>query len=703
MTENKNAAPAGRRRIHELPKQMADKIAAGEVVDRPLSIVKELVENSIDAGSTSIAVEIKNGGKSYIRVTDNGCGIAADETELAFKRHATSKLDTIRDLDAVATLGFRGEALASIAAVSRVELITKTADEEAGASVQIDGGMLVSSGQAGCPQGTTIIVRDLFFNTPARMKFLKKDNTESALIIDFVSKIALAYPNIRIRLINNGNTLFATQGRGDMFNTIATIYDPAMAKKLIRFHEADENGLSVEGYVSSPDETRANRKNQIFFVNGRYIQSKLLEQCIGDAYREKVFEGRHPVAFIFVTISPEQTDVNIHPNKKEIRFDDENAVREFVTAAVRNALKIPEAVPEFTFKKDKINENKQVKQPSPADRAVKQEQLDIRQILRQKRAAEDAAKYGAGSSGSGMNDKEKGGVQAGSSLRKNGSGAADVVGMVKSAAGSDGAGRGVSEGSRSAGRAGSDAGSSGGSDKKNAAGNAASSGSGDAASNGISPQAGALPQEKPEGKFMPFVSRPERRLFDVSEIRPVGVIFAEYILGCDDNSFYMIDQHAAHERVFYEKLTREFYGQQTASQMLMLPIQVNVSYSVKNAEEEWIGFLRNIGFSIEEFGPKAYAVKEIPAYMSGIEAEDFIKDFFDSLDEPGAFRDKRRADKIITRACKSAVKANDSLDPAEVAQLLKDLAECVNPFSCPHGRPTIIRMKKSEIDALFKR
>lgn len=667
---------SGRKKIHELPKQMADKIAAGEVVDRPLSIVKELVENSIDASATSIAVEIKNGGKSYIRVTDNGCGIAPDETELAFKRHATSKLNTMRDLDAVATLGFRGEALASISAVSRVELITKTADEAAGASIQIDGGMLVSSGQAGCPQGTTIIVRDLFFNTPARMKFLKKDNTESALIIDFISKIALAYPHIRVRLINNGNTLFSTQGRGDMFNTIATIYDPAMAKKLIHLREENENGLMVEGYISSPDETRANRKNQIFFVNGRYIQSKLLEQCIGDAYREKVFEGRHPVAFIFVTIPPEQTDVNIHPNKKEIRFDDENIVREFVTTAVRNALKVPEAVPEFTFKKDRINENKQKQQPSPAElkRPVKQEQLDIRRILQQKRAEEDALKYGAQDSAAKNADD----------LNVKGGAVQDIGGI---------------------------------SNEKNAAGVVApaarNAGSGIAASNSTSPLAGALPlgqdslevlpHEKSKGKFVPSVEHPKKRLFDVSEIRPVGVIFAEYILGYDDSSFYMIDQHAAHERVFYEKLTKEFYGQLTASQTLMLPIQVNVSYSVKNAEEEWIGFLRNIGFSIEEFGPKAYAVKEIPAYMSGTEAEDFIKDFFDSLGEPGAFRDKRRADKIITRACKSAVKANDSLDTAEIAQLLKDLAECMNPFSCPHGRPTIIRMKKSEIDALFKR
>ena len=642
-----------RKKIHELPKQMADKIAAGEVVDRPVSIVKELVENSIDAGASSIAVEIKNGGKTYIRVTDNGCGIASDETELAFKRHATSKLSTVRDLNAISTLGFRGEALASISAVSRVELITKTADAETGTSLRIEGGETSSAEPTGCPQGTTIIVKDLFFNTPARMKFLKKDNTESALIIDFISKMALAYPDIRVRLINNGNTLFATQGRGDMFNTIATIYDPAMAKKLIHFKEGTENGITVNGYISSPDETRANRKNQIFFVNGRYIQSKLLEKCVSDGYREKVFEGRYPVVFLFIKLPPEQTDVNIHPNKKEIRFDDENIIREFVTQAIRGALTVPEAVPEFTFKKEKERMDAAVKekQQLSAGRAPgakndvtgvrnKQQQLDIKNILRQKRAEEEAASYSTGISPSSGSYA----INAGKPAQK---------------------------------------------------------------PDGPSP---VQDKRKPDTRtatkqqlFAPHTEPAPRRPFDISAIRPIGSVFAEFILGCDDDSFYMVDQHAAHERVFYEKLTKEFYGQQTASQIMALPIQINVSPAVKNAEDDWLPFLRGAGFSVEEFGPRAYAVKEIPAYMTAQESERFIKDFCDSLDEPGAFRDKRRADKIITRACKSAVKANDRLDTAEINQLLKDLAQCDNPFSCPHGRPTVIRMKKTEIEALFKR
>ncbi len=691
--------PEERRRIHELPKQMADKIAAGEVVDRPVSIVKELVENSIDAGSTSIAVEIKNGGKTYIRVTDNGCGIAADETELAFKRHATSKLATVRDLDAISTLGFRGEALASISAVSRVELITKTADAETGTSLRIEGGETSSAEPTGCPQGTTIIVKDLFFNTPARMKFLKKDNTESALIIDFISKIALAYPSIRVRLINNGNTLFATQGRGDMFNAIATIYDPAMAKKLIHFKEETEHGLTVNGYISSPDETRANRKNQIFFVNGRYIQSKLLEKCVSDGYREKVFEGRYPVVFLFITLPPEQTDVNIHPNKKEIRFDDENTVREFVTQAIRSALTVPEAVPEFTFKKEKErikaeaakrSESANMRMTGKTAGAAatikpKQEQLDIKNILRQKRAAEDAAKYSTEIRAAAAPEQTH--AMPAERQTKNSVPPAPVPDVKPAPANNTAAGAGQSAPCTTP-----------------APANTTAAGAGSAPNDtGAKNTPGGGPANQKPPLFRPHAEPAARRPFDVSAIRPIGSVFAEFILGCDDDSFYMIDQHAAHERVFYERLTREFYGQQTASQIMALPIQINVSHAVKNAEDDWLAFLRNIGFSVEEFGPRSYAVKEIPAYMTASEAESFVKDFCDSLDEPGAFRDQRRTDKIITRACKSAVKANDRLDIAEINQLLKDLAKCDNPFSCPHGRPTIIRMKKTEIEALFKR
>ena len=385
-----------RKKIAELPKQLADKIAAGEVVERPLSIVKELVENSIDAGSDFITVEIKNGGKSYIRVTDNGCGIPKEEVELAFKRHATSKIEKIRDLDSIETLGFRGEALSSIAAVSRTELITKSPEEPVGTSVINEGGNILSVSDTGCPDGMTIVVRDLFYNTPARLKFLKKDNTESSLIIDFISKIALAYPQIRVRLINNGNTLFTTPGRGDRFLAIATVYDPHTAEKMIRINDAEDDIFHLEGYISPPEHTRINRKNQIFFVNGRYVQSKVIERAVSDAYRQRLFEGRYPVVFLFLSVRPELLDVNIHPNKKEIRFDDEDRVSDFVTVAIKKGLNQKDAVGEITFRKDASEESPEktaeMKKKTLSGSRNDEQQIDIRAILREKRAEQE---YGA--------------------------------------------------------------------------------------------------------------------------------------------------------------------------------------------------------------------------------------------------------------------------------------------------------------------
>ena len=674
------------RHIMELPQQTADKIAAGEVIDRPLSIVKELVENSIDAGCTSIVVEIKNGGKSYIRVTDNGCGIISEEAELAFKRHATSKLRTVKDLDAIETLGFRGEALASIAAVSRTELLTKTADETAGTSISIEGGVTVSVSETGCPQGTTIIVRDLFFNTPARLKFLKKDNTESTLIIDFISKIALAYPDIRVRLINNGNTLFSTPGKGDRFNAIATIYDPHTAKKLIKIDSEGPNGLRLEGYISSPEETRANRKNQIFFVNGRYIQSRILELAISDGYREKLFEGRHPVVFLFLSIDPAYVDVNIHPNKREIRFDDDSVIRDFVTRAIKQGLKVQEAVPEISFRKDRIgassgkmslgsisSEPKKTGFASP-----KQEQIDIRKILQDRRVQEESAPYNAAPARPAATvkvDDKNAAVEPAVKL------ASKPVGISVSKPETKTEPKFV---------------------RPVASNQVKDSVATDNATVKADIKTESVVKEKTP-VFVPTAEPSYSKPFEVSSIRPIGTLFATYILGCDDESFYMIDQHAAHERIFYEELTRQFYGELTACQPIMVPIKIETTHAVKNRQDEWMEFLNKVGFVIEEFGPKSYAVKEIPMYMDLSEAELFINDFFDSLDEPGAFRDQRRAEKIIMKACKSAIKANDALSTAEVNKLMADLAKTNNPFSCPHGRPTIIRMSKREVEALFKR
>ncbi|MFR0902837.1 MAG: DNA mismatch repair endonuclease MutL [Anaerovoracaceae bacterium] len=329
--------------INILDKQIADKIAAGEVIERPVSIIKELVENSIDAGADSIVVEIRKGGKSYIRVSDNGCGMSAEDAEKAFLRHATSKISTAADLDAIETLGFRGEALASVCAVTRTELLTKRKEDKTGTNLILHGGQVISRQPAGCPDGTTLIITDLFYNTPARLKFMKSDSAESSLIIELISQMALAYKDISFRLINNDNVLFATTGDGNRLNIISRVFPNIDVKNLVPV-EHEENGLLLDGYISTPAVSRSGRNGQIFFVNGRVVNSKVMERGVSDGYKERLFEGRYPIAFLFLEVDSSELDVNIHPNKREVRFDREKEVAEFISRAVKNSLGTKEAV-----------------------------------------------------------------------------------------------------------------------------------------------------------------------------------------------------------------------------------------------------------------------------------------------------------------------------------------------------------------------
>ena len=330
--------------IRILEKNIADKIAAGEVIDRPVSIVKELVENSIDAGASMITIEIHNGGKSYIRVTDNGCGIEDDQVELAFKRHATSKIINEKDLDSIETLGFRGEALASIAAVSRVELITKTSGAKTGRRVLTEGSEILENTAIGCPDGTTITVKDLFYNVPARQKFMSADASEARQIIDFASRIALSYPDVRFNVINGNKRAFTTAGKGNIKASIVNIYGADIGKDLIPV-EKTSSGYTLKGYISSPGTSMSTRSRQIFCVNGRIISSSVLEHALDKAYKDRLFHGRFPIAFLFLAMPAEKLDVNIHPTKKEVRFDDNAEVEDFVQEAVIQSLQGKEGIP----------------------------------------------------------------------------------------------------------------------------------------------------------------------------------------------------------------------------------------------------------------------------------------------------------------------------------------------------------------------
>lgn len=596
--------------IKVLSKNVSDKIAAGEVIERPVSIVKELVENSIDSGASNITVEIKNGGKTFIRVTDNGCGIPSDEAETAFLRHATSKIDQVSDLETIQSLGFRGEALASIAAVTRTTLITKVQDSKLGRQIVLHGGEIIENKGIGCPDGTTLIVNDLFYNTPARRDFLKSDSAESGMIIDFVSEIALAYPDLKFQLINNGNILFATSGDGDMKTAIMTVFRQREYKDLINV-DYENGNYKVKGCISKPSLSRTTRRDQVFFVNGRVVNSKVIEKGISEGYKERLFDGRYPVTYIAISTDPASVDVNIHPNKREVRFHDEKDVIEAVADSIEKALGSDEAVIEvhdYFIDKDKKSERK------TDDR---KEQVDIKQILYSKRNE------------SHVNDIDR--------IDQN-----KVLTRIDRERAND---------------------------------------------------------TKPDITIEASNSKP----FDFNDLRITGCLFDTYITAVDSENFYMIDQHAAHERIFYERLVGEYISEEKTRQPILTPIVIDVPLSAKENQYSWLEPLNEMGYQIEEFGPNSYIIKEIPAFMELSEAEGFANIFIENTGEHDNLTNTVVINKLITKSCKSAVKAHDHLSAVELEALLDELKECRNPFSCPHGRPTFVRFSLYDIEKLFKR
>ena len=597
--------------IKLLDKNVAGKIAAGEVIERPISVVKELVENSIDAGSDDIVVEIKKGGAEYIRVTDNGQGIEADEAEMAFMRHATSKIEKAEDLDDLHSLGFRGEALASIAAVSRTELITKTKDSKTGIKLCIEGSTITEITPVGCPDGTNLTVSDLFYNTPARRKFLRSQAAEAAAIIDFVTRMALAYPNIKFRMINNESILFATRGTGDRLEVINTVSGRKQSSKLLEVRNSMD-GITVEGYISGPGESRANRKEQIFFVNGRNVDSKVIEKGINKAYRERLFEGRYPICYLFINVEPDTLDVNIHPNKREIRFDDNDKITEIVAESLKNALMSRESIPEISREPAKKSIMPEIKNLKEEEKSA--EQIDVKNIL--------------------------------STIREEENNSQQLPNMVSETR--------VSY------------------------------------EHSSEDSADTTPVRQ---------SAEVNKKLDFDDLDVLGVLFETYILTSSGDDFYMIDQHAAHERVFYEELTDRMNNREAFSQEIMIPI----SFDCKWEGDDWINPLKEMGFVIEPFGPSIYAARAIPEFFDQAQAESFLKDYVASLDDDMDFFSSELKDMLATRACKKAVKANDHLSKAEISALLADLSKCRNPYSCPHGRPTFIKMTRYEIERRFKR
>ena len=618
--------------IRILDKQIADKIAAGEVIERPVSIIKELVENSIDAGADSIVVEIKKGGKSYIRVTDNGCGIAREEVETAFLRHATSKIETVRDLESIETLGFRGEALASVCAVTRTELLTKRKEDKTGTRLVIHGGEIISNMATGCPDGTTIIITDLFYNTPARLKFMKSDSAESSMIIDLMSQLALAYKDISFRLVNNGNILFTTTGDGNRLNIISRVFPGVDAKNLVPV-DLEEGPIELTGYISTPSMSRPSRNGQIFFVNGRVVNSKVIERGINEGYRERLFDGRHPLAYLFLNVNAADLDVNIHPNKKEVRFNNEGEISEFISQAIKNALGTKEAVVRVAniFKEEPV---KYTSKP------IAEEQVTLKNITSTSKPVVETPI---------VREIEVPKVEI-PEVKVSKPINVSVVEMPKS----------------------------------------------------VEIQTIDNIEVPPVAPTIE-IKKPILTPFDFDDLTIKGALFNTYIMAVDGDNFFLIDQHAAHERIFYEKLVGEYEKEEKTRQPILFPLIIDVDLKTKEEDAKWLQILNNMGFTIEAFGQNSYRISEIPTFMELSEAEDFINDFVDSITTTTNFRNSIVINKLIMKSCKSAIKANDHLEKEEIDALIKDLKNCINPFSCPHGRPTFIKLSRYEIERLFKR
>lgn len=607
--------------IKVLDSFVADKIAAGEVIERPVSAIKELVENSIDAGASSIIVEIRGGGKSYIRVTDDGCGIPSEEAETAFLRHATSKISTVTDLDNITSLGFRGEALASISAVSRLTMVTKTADSVMGVKLVLHGGQLVSNERVGANVGTTIIAEDLFYNTPARRKFMKSDAREASAIIELIQQFAIFYCDIRFMMISNGQTVFTTSGSGDVLETVDSLYPEFNASKLIPVE-----GTGVHGYVSDPGSTRTNRRGQLFFVNGRIVSSSVIEKGLIDGYNGRIFSG-HPSAILFIEQSPSDIDVNIHPGKREIKFLRQDDVMKNISQAVSRAVSTDAGVPRSIMSRDEAAE--QVRNEVPA---VETEQTSIRDFLSSLGTnAENDAKEPASSTIPKT-------LNINSEIEKR-----EPVYDIKT-------------------------------------------------------EAEAVYPVAEEDTTSSYVSRP----FEFDELTLTGYVFDTYIIMQSKDSLYIFDQHAAHERVFYERFMQGYKNSSHLPQPVLTPFTLSVSAGVYFADRGWLEDMKSFGYDIEDFGDRTFIVRGIPAYMSAEEAESFARSYLDAVGEESGYN-STVVDKLIMRSCKSAVKAHDRLSEMEIKDLMDKLSKCDNPYSCPHGRPTFIKMTTYDIERSFRR
>lgn len=616
------------REIQVLDQKTIDKIAAGEVVERPASVVKELVENAVDAKATAVTVEIRDGGTSFIRITDNGSGIPADQVRLAFLRHATSKIRKVEDLAAISSLGFRGEALSSIAAVSQVELITKTPENLTGTRYCIEGGTEKAFEEIGAPSGTTFLVRHLFFNTPARAKFLKSPAAEGSAVASLVERMALAHPDLSFKYIQNGQNRLYTSGNGNMKEVIYQIYGRDTARELIPI-EAKTELFRLEGYIGKPSLARANRNFENYFVNGRYVKSKLLARAIEDGYHGFMMQHRYPFTLLYLTVDGEKVDVNVHPSKMELRFSNQEGIYHQLCLAIQNALLSAERIPEIKLEEKKEAPKEEPRRPAPEPFEERRRNL----------LAETPAPYAPRTVPAKMPEKkEEPKPETLSQERKE-----EVPRERKR-------------------------------ERKEE-----------------EPKQLELFQEK----LLSETARPSHRI--------LGQIFDTYWLVEYRNALYIIDQHAAHEKVLYERMMREFQNNQVNSQMISPPLVLSLSSAEAELIEKYAEVFRESGYEIEPFGGKEYKISAVPANLSRTADRALFTEILDRLEESAGKTPELIQEQLASMSCKAAVKGNHQMSRQEAEALIDELLTLENPYNCPHGRPTIISMSRSELDRKFKR
>lgn len=680
--------------IHVLDSETIDKIAAGEVVERPSSVVKELVENAIDAGASAVTVEIRDGGIEFIRVTDNGGGMAKDQIRQAFLRHATSKIEHAEDLIRVSSLGFRGEALSSIAAVAKVEVITKTADSLTGNRIVLEGAEEKEFAEVGAPDGTTFVVRNLFFNTPVRRKFLKLPATEGGYIADLMEHLALSRPDISFKFQMGSQVRFHTSGSGDLKEVIYRIYGRDVAASLVPI-QLEQNGNKVEGYLGKPVMVRSNRNFEIYFINGRFIKSNVIARAIEEGYREYLMQHKFPLCVLHITMDAGQVDVNVHPTKMDVRFSDGITFSKMLSGAVHDTLKNHEMIPDAVLGDEKAEQ-----------RAERQERMERQKIhtpepFEQKRGSAyrvmEDSNYQAKAPDLYKNAKTQDFMQN------------PVWERVKS---TENAGE-MQEFAGKVSKLQVNYGKSTVSEAKEEEFFQEEPTAEAAPLNDVPTdivQAGSIQAEPLHDKSVETAKQMnlfEEKLLSVenrSRYHIIGQVFDTYWMVQFEDKLFIIDQHAAHEKVKYERLMRQFREKSVVSQTLMPPVIVSLSAQEELLLQEYREIFVQLGFEIEAFGGNEYALRSVPVDLYGCSEREMFLEVLDELDS-GVSRGSFQVieEKIASMSCKAAVKGNNRLSRDEAQRLIDELLTLENPYNCPHGRPTIITMTKYEMEKKFKR